>query len=89
LTAPVLLSRLTTRPTVVTIDACSTRCVARRPGRTTLDDDDRTNGRRTLVVRLVTHREARMKSFRKELWLNLPTRRGFVNLTPQVEECLR
>jgi secondary thiamine-phosphate synthase enzyme len=30
-----------------------------------------------------------MKSFRKELWLNLPTRRGFVNLTPQVEECLR
>jgi len=29
-----------------------------------------------------------MKSFRKELWLNLPTRRGFVNITPQVEECL-
>ena len=29
-----------------------------------------------------------MKSFRKELWFNLPTRRGFVNITPQVEECL-
>jgi secondary thiamine-phosphate synthase enzyme len=30
-----------------------------------------------------------MKSFRKELWFNIPTRRGFVNITPQVEECLR
>lgn len=30
-----------------------------------------------------------MKSHRKELWFNLPSRRGFVNITPQVEECLR
>ena len=30
-----------------------------------------------------------MKSFRKELWFNLPTRRGFINITPQVEEALR
>ena len=30
-----------------------------------------------------------MKSYRKELWLNLPSRRGFVNITPQIEECLR
>ena len=30
-----------------------------------------------------------MKSYRKELWFNLPTRRGYVNITPQVEECLR
>ena len=30
-----------------------------------------------------------MKSYRKELWFNLPTRRGFVNITPQVEACLR
>ena len=29
-----------------------------------------------------------VKSFRKELWFNLPSRRGFVNITPQVEECL-
>jgi secondary thiamine-phosphate synthase enzyme len=29
-----------------------------------------------------------MKSFRKELWFNLPTRLGFVNITPQVETCL-
>ena len=29
-----------------------------------------------------------MKSFRKELWFNLPTRREFINITPQVEEAL-
>ena len=30
-----------------------------------------------------------MKSYKKELWMQVPTRRGFVNLTPQVNECLR
>jgi len=30
-----------------------------------------------------------MKTYRKELWFNLATRRGFVNITRQVEECLR
>jgi secondary thiamine-phosphate synthase enzyme len=30
-----------------------------------------------------------MKSYRKELFFNLPNRRGFVNITPQVEESLR
>ena len=29
-----------------------------------------------------------MKSYRKELWFNIPTRRGFVNITPPVEACL-
>jgi secondary thiamine-phosphate synthase enzyme len=29
-----------------------------------------------------------MKSYRKELWFNVPARRGFVNITPQVEDCL-
>jgi secondary thiamine-phosphate synthase enzyme len=29
-----------------------------------------------------------MKSYRKELWFNLPQRRGFVNITPEVEDCL-
>jgi len=29
-----------------------------------------------------------MKSYRKEIWFNLPHRRGFVNITRQVEECL-
>ena len=30
-----------------------------------------------------------MKSYHKELWLHVPTRRAFVNITPQVEACLR
>jgi secondary thiamine-phosphate synthase enzyme len=30
-----------------------------------------------------------MKSYRKELWFETPTRRQLVNVTPQVEECLR
>ena len=29
-----------------------------------------------------------MKSFRKELWFNVPARRGLVNITPEVEQCL-
>lgn len=30
-----------------------------------------------------------MKSYRKELWFNTSSRREFINITPQVEECLR
>ena len=30
-----------------------------------------------------------MKTFRKELWFNIPVRRGFINITSQVENCLR
>ncbi len=30
-----------------------------------------------------------MKSYRKELWFNVPSRRGFVNITSQVEEAVR
>ncbi|HAX42803.1 MAG TPA: secondary thiamine-phosphate synthase enzyme YjbQ [Bryobacteraceae bacterium] len=30
-----------------------------------------------------------MKSYRKELWFNVPARRGLVNITPDVDECLR
>ncbi len=29
-----------------------------------------------------------MKSYRKELWLEVPTRRAFINITPDVENCL-
>ena len=29
-----------------------------------------------------------MKSYRKELWFEVPTRRGFINITPEVERCL-
>ena len=30
-----------------------------------------------------------MKSFRKELWFHVPSRRALINITQQVEECLR
>lgn len=30
-----------------------------------------------------------MRSYRKELWFNTPTRVAFVNITPQVEEAVR
>ncbi|MBW2511915.1 MAG: YjbQ family protein, partial [Deltaproteobacteria bacterium] len=29
-----------------------------------------------------------MRSFRKELWFEIPNRRGFLNITRQVESCL-
>ena len=29
-----------------------------------------------------------MKSYRKELWFNIPTRRSFINITSQVQDCL-
>lgn len=29
-----------------------------------------------------------MRSFRRELWFEIPSRRGFVNITPQVADCL-
>jgi secondary thiamine-phosphate synthase enzyme len=29
-----------------------------------------------------------MKSYRKELWFEIPSRRGFVNITPDVRNCL-
>ena len=30
-----------------------------------------------------------MKSYRKELWFDVPNRRGFINITPQIRQCLR
>ena len=30
-----------------------------------------------------------MKTYRKELWFNVPSRRALVNITPEVEACLR
>ena len=29
-----------------------------------------------------------MKSYRKELWFNVPGRRGFLHITPEIEKCL-
>lgn len=30
-----------------------------------------------------------MKAYRQELWMEVPARRGFVNITPKVERCLQ
>ena len=30
-----------------------------------------------------------MKSYRKELWFNTTSRRQYINITPQVDQCLR
>jgi secondary thiamine-phosphate synthase enzyme len=30
-----------------------------------------------------------MKTYRKELWFDVPKRLAFINITPQVQECLR
>ena len=29
-----------------------------------------------------------MKSYRQELWFEIPSRRGFVNITPHVQKCI-
>jgi secondary thiamine-phosphate synthase enzyme len=29
-----------------------------------------------------------MKTFRKELWFNVPYRRAFINITPDVQQCI-
>jgi len=38
---------------------------------------------------LQTGGQTTMKSYRKELWFNVPTRRAFINITPEVNACLR
>lgn len=30
-----------------------------------------------------------MKSYREELWFEVPARRGLINITPQIEKCLQ
>ena len=30
-----------------------------------------------------------MKNYRKELWFEVPSRRAFINITPEVNDCLR
>jgi len=30
-----------------------------------------------------------MKTFRKEIWLEVPGRRGLINITPEVNDCIR
>jgi secondary thiamine-phosphate synthase enzyme len=42
-----------------------------------------------ILIILRYNMEVNMKSYRKELWFEVPTRRAFINITPQVNECLR
>ena len=41
------------------------------------------------MIKTRSQKEENMKSYRKELWFNIPTRRAFINITRDVEECLR
>jgi secondary thiamine-phosphate synthase enzyme len=41
------------------------------------------------VAKSEGERRNSMRSYRKELWFNIPARRAFINITPQVEQCLR
>jgi secondary thiamine-phosphate synthase enzyme len=36
----------------------------------------------------IQRKETILKSYRKELWFNTPERVGFINITPQVDQCL-
>src|ERR1019366_567059 len=40
-------------------------------------------------IAILCNRRITVKTFRKELWFEVPTRRGFVNITGQVTDCLR
>jgi secondary thiamine-phosphate synthase enzyme len=40
-------------------------------------------------IRDIARKEADMKSYRKELWYETSTRRAFINITPDVAECLK
>jgi Uncharacterised protein family UPF0047 len=46
-------------------------------------------GRSPIVILSTNAIVEAMKSYRKELWFNVPSRRGFVNITPEIETCLR
>jgi secondary thiamine-phosphate synthase enzyme len=37
----------------------------------------------------VVQKERTMKSYRKEWWFHVPSRRALINITPQVEACLK
>lgn len=49
-----------------------------------------TDGCKLYGVRYIPEKgNSAMKSHRKELWFNVPTRRAFINITDQVEQALR
>ena len=50
---------------------------------------DRSFREELVIVPVPGDINTRMKSYRKELWFNVPQRRAFINITPQVQQCLR
>jgi len=42
-----------------------------------------------LIVNVFSQTIFKMISYRKELWFNTPSRRAYINITPQVNDCLR
>lgn len=42
-----------------------------------------------MQMMIETQKGLAMKSYRKELWFNLPTRVAFIRITEQINECLR
>ena len=51
--------------------------------------DARVGDQTNLTAQVKRVYDSAMKSYRKELWFDIPSRRGFVNITPDVEACLR
>jgi thiamine phosphate synthase YjbQ (UPF0047 family) len=45
--------------------------------------------RKVFVVGFGKKKGQLMKSYRKELWFQVPGRRAFINITPEVETCLK
>ena len=45
-------------------------------------------GEKQTLIHFVKGEIKAMKSYRKELWFNISSRRQYINITPEVEECL-
>lgn len=41
------------------------------------------------MAEITVEEEETVKSYRKELWFEVPSRRAFINITPEVSSCLR
>jgi len=41
------------------------------------------------MIRTQISQEPAIKTYRKELWFHTPSRRAFINITPQIEQCLQ
>ena len=42
-----------------------------------------------IEAQILDGKETQMKTYRKELWFQVPTRRAFINITPEVVQALR